>query len=275
MLAPPRTWLYVPGHNESRIEKALASGADAIVIDLEDAVPVEAKDKAREGARQAVLEHREDTDRARIWVRVNAADSPWHEEDLRALADTGVDGLRIPKVETSDSVRRIADAVDTDLQLTIESARGLLAAPDLAQSHPRVTGIGLGEADLSADLRVARSGLDWARGAIVASARAAGLPSPVQSVYTDVRDLDGLVADTRRGRDLGFHGRSVIHPSQIACVNDVFTPSEDEVRHAQAIVEAAHSAARNGSSALIDENGRFIDPAVVDQARVTLSLVRS
>jgi len=273
MLPPPRTWLYVPGHNEHRIGKALASGADAIVIDLEDAVPVEAKSLARAGARTAVLEHCERPDRPRIWVRVNAPASPWHDDDLAALRGTGVDGLRIPKVEDCETIRTIADATGLPLQPTVESARGLLAAAELASAHPLVAGIGLGEADLAADLRVGRSGLDWARGWIVAAARAAGLPSPIQSVYTDVRDLTGLREDSVRGRELGFHGRSVIHPDQIDCVNDVFTPSDEQVRSARAIVDAARIAAEKGSAALLDDNGRFIDPAVVDQARVVLSLV--
>jgi citrate lyase subunit beta/citryl-CoA lyase len=134
-----------------------------------------------------------------------------------------------------------------------------------------VTGIGLGEADLAADLLVDRDeGLVWARGAVVAAARAAGLPSPVQSVWTDVGDPDGLRVSSEIGRATGFFGRSVIHPRQIDTVHDVYTPSAEEVRAAEGVVATATEAAARGEAAALDPNGRFVDPAVVARARTIL-----
>jgi citrate lyase subunit beta/citryl-CoA lyase len=144
---------------------------------------------------------------------------------------------------------------------------------DLASAHPLVAGLGLGEADLSADLRLfSDAGLDWARGWVVVAARAAGLPSPVQSVWTDIADLDGLRSSSERGRDTGFVGRSIVHPRQISIVHEVFTPSAEQVRQASAVVRTAEDARSRGEVAVLDENGRLIDPAVVEKARVVLDL---
>lgn len=274
MRASARSWLYVPGHKAGLIPKALGSGADAVIIDLEDAVPAESKDQARVNAVTIAKDRGNAVDAPEIWVRINQAGSPWHDDDVAALAGSAIAGLRVPKAESVESVRAIAEASRLPIQLILETALGLLEAPVLARAHPSVVGISLGEADLSADLRVGPGGLDWARGWLVTAARAAGLPSPAQSVWTHVRDLDGLRASSIRSRECGFHGRTVIHPTQIPIVNDVFTPTDAEVAAAQAIVDAAQQAAEDGSSALLDTNGRFIDPAVVEQARVVLSLAR-
>lgn len=274
MRAPARSWLYVPGHKEGLIPKALASGADAVIIDLEDAVPADAKAQARDNAVSVAADHGNSVDGPEVWVRINQAGSPWHERDIIALTGTSIAGLRLPKAESVESVCAVAGASQLPLQLILETARGLLDAPALARAHPGVVGISLGEADLSADLRVGPNGLDWARGWLVTAARAAGLPSPAQSVWTHVRDLEGLRTSSIRARECGFHGRTVIHPSQIPIVNDVFTPTDAEIATAQAVVDAAQQAADNGSAALLTADGRFIDPAVVEQARVVLSLAR-
>ena len=271
MSRPPRSWLYVPGHRTERVAKALDSRAEAVVLDLEDAVPPQQKDSAR-AAVVATLADRNYGGPA-LWVRCNAFPSPWAEADLDALAGLDVDGIRVPRAEDPATVRQIAERTGKPLQLILESARGLARAENLATAHPQVAGIGLGEADLSADLRVpSDSGLDWARGWVVVVARAAGLPSPVQSVWTDVGDLEGLRASCERGRAGGFVGRSVVHPKQIPVVHAVFTPSAEEVDSARAVVAAANKAAANGEAAVLDDAGRFIDPAVVARAQVVLDL---
>jgi len=268
---PPRSWLYVPGHRTERVAKALDSRAEAVVLDLEDAVPPQQKDSAR-AAVVATLADRNYGGPA-LWVRCNAFPGPWAEADLDALAGLDVDGIRVPRAEDPAAVRQIAERTGKPLQLILESARGLARAENLATAHPRVAGIGLGEADLSADLRVPSvSGLDWARGWVVVVARAAGLPSPVQSVWTDVGDLEGLRASCERGRADGFVGRSVVHPKQIPVVHDVFTPSAEEVDSARAVLAAANRAVANGEAAVLDDAGRFIDPAVVARAQVVLDL---
>ena len=271
MTAAPRSWLYVPGHRTDRLAKALAAGADAVVVDLEDAVPADGKVAAREAAVALLTDRGTAPSGPRLWVRINSPATDEGRADVAALAGLPVDGLRIPRAEDPALVREVAERTGAPLQLLVESARGLARAAELAGAHELVRGIGLGEADLAADLLVDRDeGLTWARGAVVVAARAAGLPSPVQSVWTDVADLDGLRASSRVGRATGFFGRSVIHPRQIDVVHGVFTPSADEVDAAAAIVRTAEEAAARGEAAVLDAQGRFVDPAVVARARVVL-----
>ncbi|MEU7631089.1 CoA ester lyase [Nocardia sp. NPDC049220] len=265
----PRSWLYVPGHRDDRIGRALDSAADAVVIDLEDAVPVGAKDRALANALDAV---RTAPQSREIWLRLNAVGTEWLDRELDALATAAAlpAGVRLPKSEDPESVSAVAQRLECDVHAIVESAAGLLAAPQIARSHQRVTGIALGEADLAADLRTESSGLVWARGWIVAAARAAGLSSPVQSVWTAVDDPVGLAQTSRVGRAEGFFGRSVIHPKQIDIVNEAYTPSPDEQSRARRIVDRAAASMAAGEAAVLDEDGRFIDPAVVANARIVL-----
>jgi citrate lyase subunit beta/citryl-CoA lyase len=271
MTRVPRSWLYVPGHRTDRVAKALAAGADAVVVDLEDAVPPDRKHDARTAVAGAVALAGEGG--PQVWVRVNDPAGPWGDADLDVVTGSGVAGLRLPRTEDPAAVRDVAERTGLPLQLLIETSLGLARAVELASAHPLVAGLGLGEADLSADLRLfSDAGLDWARGWVVVAARAGGLSSPVQSVWTDVADLDGLRSSSERGRDTGFVGRSVVHPRQIAVVHEVFTPSDEQVRRAAAIVGTAEAARSRGEVAVLDEDGRFVDPAVVERARVVLDL---
>ena len=268
-----RSWLYVPGHHQERIAKALAAGADAVVIDLEDSVPPELKPLARQVAVKMAEARQMDDGAPRLWVRVNDPMGPWGEDDLDALHGVPLDGLRLPRAESAVVVSNVAQRSGLPLQLLLETAEGLMNARELAAAHSLVTGVGLGEADLAADLRVVSDeGLAWARGWVVAVSRAANLQSPIQSVWTNVADNEGLRADTEQARQTGFLGRSVIHPRQIPVVHSVFTPSSTEVDTALAIVEAFEQAARRGEVAVLDDKGRFIDPAVVERARLVLEL---
>jgi len=267
-----RSWLYVPGDRPDRVGKALASAADAVVVDLEDAVSPDAKDLARQTVVDLVPTA-DDRTLERLWVRVNSPASPWGLADLDAVAGLPLAGLRLPRAADPEQVREVAEQTGLALQLLVETAAGLARCVELAGAHPLVAGIGLGESDLGADLRTTSdAGLDWARGQVVVAARAAGLPSPVQSVWTDVRDLDGLRTSSLRGRDQGFLGRSVVHPSQIATVHEVYTPTPDEVATARGIIAAAETAREQGEVALLDDAGRFIDPAVVERARVITNI---
>jgi citrate lyase subunit beta / citryl-CoA lyase len=269
MTRPLRSWLYVPGNRPELIGKAARGEADAIVIDLEDSVPAQAKDAARETVR-AVFD---DRPRKPIWVRINDVRGPWGEADMTALAGLPLSGVRLPKCEDPEVVRSAGHRLGLPLHLLLESAVGIERAMELARAHPDVSGIGLGEADLAADLRTtADTTLAWCRARVVVAARSAGLPAPVQSVWTDVRDLDGLRASSEHARDAGFFGRSVIHPGQVAIVNEVFTPDDRQVRNARELVGALTTAAAGGRSAFIDDEGRFVDPAVVEQARWMLTL---
>ncbi len=269
-----RSYLYVPASDPRRVEKALASEADAVVLDLEDAVAPNRKAEARENVAEAL---RSRLDKP-VFVRVNALGSPLFVQDLGAVAGPDLFGIRLPKTENPEQVRRVAEALEASgseagIQCLIESALGLELAFEISRSHERVTNVSLGEADLSADLGVrGEAGLLYARSRVVAASRAARLAGPVQSVYTDVRDLDGLRRSTREGRDLGIVGRSAIHPSQIPIINEVFTPSEAEVAGAEDLLNRLAESAERGTGAFVLENGRFVDKAVVEQARVTLAL---
>jgi citrate lyase subunit beta / citryl-CoA lyase len=268
-----RSYLYVPGDDPRRIEKALATGADAVVIDLEDAVAPNRKIEARKNAAE-VLE----SEPARpTFVRVNAPGSELAARDIDAVAAPYLSGLRLPKVESLESVRLVAETLEelrsqAIIQCLIESALGLELAFEIARSHERVSSISLGEADLAADLGVrGEAGLLYARSRIVSASRAAGLPGPVQSVYTRVNDLDGLRRSTEEGRNMGFAGRSAIHPSQVPIINEVFTPTEEEVTEAQELLGRLEGEAGSGTGAFVLEDGRFVDRAVVESARRTLA----
>lgn len=274
MNLPIRSYLYVPGYDERRIEKALASESDAVVLDLEDAVAPNRKEEARETVVQVLKSEPEKP----VFVRVNAVGTELAAADIDAVVGRHLAGLRLPKIEYVESVRLVAETLkelrsEAGIQCLIESALGLELAFEIANSHVRVTGISLGEADLAADLGVSgEAGLLYARSRIVTAARAAGLPHPVQSVYTNVRDLDGLRRSTEEGKRLGFVGRSTIHPSQVSVVNEVFTPTEEEVTEAQELVDRLDSGSTSGAFLLGD--GRFVDRAVVESARLTLALAR-
>jgi len=273
---PIRSYLYVPGDAPRKMEKALTSDADAVVFDLEDAVARERK----EDARDAVAGLLSSVPPKPCFVRVNKPGSAFAEGDVYAVAGLHLAGLRLPKVESAEMVLRVIERLegcgcDAVVQCLLESALGLELAFEIARSHERVAGLGLGEADLSADLGVrGEEGLLYARSRIVTASRAAGLPNPVQSVYTNVKDAKGLRRSTERGKALGFVGRSAIHPAQVPIINDVFTPTEEEVAGARELLDALEAAAGNGSGAFALPDGRFVDEAVVRSARSTLALAR-
>lgn len=270
---PIRSYLYVAGSDPRRIEKALSSEADAVVVDLEDAVAQGRKDEARRIA-AGVLE-RENA--KPVFVRVNAPGSELGGRDIEAVAGPNLAGLRLPKTESAEDVRSVAERLEelgcgAGIQCLIESALGLEMAFEIARSHPLVAGLGPGEADLAADLGVGGDkGLLYARSRIVSAARAAGLAA-IQSVYTDVRNLDGLRRSTAEGKRLGFVGRSAIHPAQVAVINEAFTPTPGEVAEARGLLGEMEGAAASGTGAFVLDDGRFVDEAVVRAARHTLAL---
>lgn len=269
---PIRSYLYVPASDPRRVDKALGSDADAVVLDLEDAVAPNRKSEARKTAQRLL----ESAPPKPVLVRVNAPGSSLAAEDLEAVAGPNLFGVRLPKAEDPQEVRRAAETLEGSgaiVQCLIESALGLELAFELARSHARVTGVSLGEADLAADLGARdEAGLLYARSRVVVASKAAGLAGPVQSVYTDVRDLDGLRRSTQEGRGLGFVGRSAIHPAQLPVINEAFTPTEEEVAEAEQLLARLEESAGEGTGAFVLEDGRFVDKAVVEGARSTLAL---
>ncbi|GHA82664.1 HpcH/HpaI aldolase/citrate lyase family protein [Streptomyces termitum] len=257
----PLTWLYAPGDRPEVVGKALGSGADVVIVDLEDAVAADRKAYAL----AATAELLSDRHPVPVHVRVHTP------RDIPVLASLpGLSGLRLPKVAHASDIHRITElAPGLPLHPLLESALAVEQAYAIATAHPAVRGLSLGEADLRADLGVREdSGLDWARGRVVVAARAAALPPPVQSVHPDVGDLEALAAGCARGRALGFLGRAAIHPRQLPVIERAYLPTPQEVEAARAVVEAA--AAEPGALALAD--GRFVDAAVVAGARRVLAL---
>ncbi|TDE00405.1 HpcH/HpaI aldolase/citrate lyase family protein [Jiangella asiatica] len=264
------TLLYVPADRVGRARKALASPAGVVILDLEDAVAPAAKDAAREAVPSLVAEA---PGRA-VQVRVNAAATPWGADDLAMVAGLpAAVSVRVPKVETAADVAAVREVVgERDVHVLIETAAGVEAAY-LVASAPGVASIGLGEADLASDLGVVDGdGLAWCRQRLVVAARAAGLPPPAMAVWTDLADADGLAASCRDGRRLGFVGRAAIHPEQLAVIEAAFRPSADEVARANEVVAAVDAAARAGSGTAVLPGGRFVDVAMVEQARRVLDL---
>ncbi|MFG1699931.1 HpcH/HpaI aldolase/citrate lyase family protein [Nonomuraea sp. NPDC049309] len=264
---PPVTWLYVPGDRPERFGKAVASGADVVIIDLEDAVAPARKDEARENA---VAYLRERPDGGVLHVRVNDPATARGRDDLAAVADLA-DAVRLPKVESTAVLDALTGAPAYAL---LESAAGIVNAHEIA-AHPRVAGVALGEQDLANELGIAdEQAMNHLRLQVVLAAAAAGLPPVPMSVYPDVKDEAGLLASCRAGRAIGLFGRTAIHPRQIPAIRRAFRPGEEETARAAEIVAAAERAEQAGLGAVALPDGRFVDAPVVARARRTLALAR-
>lgn len=269
-----RSYLYVPASKPEIVAKAFNSDADCVVIDLEDAVHVDSKTAARE----FVTEFLKTKAPKPFLVRINDPNGAWGMLDLEAIATDNLFGVRIPKVtniETIKVVAKVFDAAKSNAQihLLIESALGVQRAFELATADPRVKAISLGEADLESDLRVTNDeALKYSRNAIVVAARAAGLKQPSQSVFPNTKDIDGLTASTIAAKAVGFFGRSVIHPSQVAVVNEIFTPTAQEVEQALQLLSWYDQMQASGNSVMALPNGDLLDPANIHYARFQVSL---
>jgi citrate lyase subunit beta / citryl-CoA lyase len=274
-----RSKLFVPASRPELFAKALASAADALSFDLEDAVAPERKPQARADLR-ALLE----TDAARasdktLIVRVNAIDTPHFAADIDAVARNGVSLVNLPKPESTNDVRAAADALEAaerangvnapiGLLLNVESPRALRMAAELASAHPRVAGLQLGLGDLFEPLGIARRetfAIQQAMFALRVAAGEAGVFA-YDTAFANIKDADGFRAEAQMARSLGFVGKSCIHPSQIAIANDVFRPSDDDIAHAVRVVVAARDADAQGVGAYVVD-GRMIDPPFVERAR--------
>ncbi|HZD68791.1 MAG TPA: CoA ester lyase [Actinomycetes bacterium] len=270
-----RSYLFVPGHNERLLAKAFDAGSDAVILDLEDAVPDEHKSRARELVAGILAERQ-------AWVRVNAAFSDLCREDLRAVAASAA-GIRIPKVESAHDVRWVVErAPGIPLICAIESARGVLAAPEIA-SVPVVSNLALGGMDLARDLRLVtdlddqgpaldslEAGMLFARSQLVLASSAAGIDPPIDSVYPYLEDDAGLRRQARLARRLGFFGKSAIHPRQLPILHEVFTPSQTEMAWAKGVAEAF---AAGSGNPVRTADGEFVDLPVAQRARQLLDLV--
>jgi citrate lyase subunit beta / citryl-CoA lyase len=297
MTSQLRSWMFVPGDRQRMIDKALALPVDAIILDLEDGVAPSAKDTARgqiasalDGVARTIAAGGE-TPHPTRFVRINAIGHERMAADVASVVRPGIDGLVLPKVEDPSQIaivegaaadRERATGLDEGsvrLLVAIESPRGLLNALPIAQASPRIVGLMFGGEDFSREIGLPfrREGealdLMWARSSLVVAAAAAGVQS-VDGVWVNLDDPAGLQRHAAQSRRLGFTGCSLIHPAQIAAVNDAFTPGPDEVDYCRRVVAAFEDARERGEGA-VAFGGQLLDVPIVDRARRTLALARS
>jgi citrate lyase subunit beta / citryl-CoA lyase len=275
---PRRSVLYMPGANERALEKAKGLPADALILDLEDAVAPDAKAEARDRVCAAAADggygHRE------VAIRANGLDTSWFADDVAAIAQAGPDALLVPKVGSVDDVRAIEDALEkggapdhTSIWAMLETPSAVLRAAEITACSERLTVFVMGTNDLVKELQAefvpGRAPLLPALSWCVLAAREAG-KHILDGVFNDLDDADGFEAECRQGREFGFDGKTLIHPKQLEPCNRVFAPTDDEVDRARRVIDAFEEAQREGRG-VVTVDGRMIENLHVDQARRTLA----
>ena len=283
-LAAVRSFLFTPANHPRRVEKVFQVGADAVILDLEDAVAVAEKVKAREdvvaaftGANGGCLHY----------VRINSVDTVFWQDDLTATVGPWLDGIVLPKVESGETLLQVEAVIaeaeraaglavgSLDLLPIIETARGVESAAEIATAGSRIRRFAFGGGDYTLDLDYEWSAdeevLSYARARLSHAARLGDLLPPIDTVVLQIKDDQRFEASARRGRKFGFGGKLCIHPSQVPLTHLVFTPSPEEVAHAEAVV-AAFEAAEASGSASIQLDGYFIDYPIVYKSQRILAL---
>ncbi|MGX7243664.1 citrate (pro-3S)-lyase subunit beta [Enterococcus quebecensis] len=278
-----RTMMFVPGANASMLRDATLYGADSLMFDLEDAVSLKEKDSARLLVYNALRTF--DYSTVETVVRINSLDTVGHQ-DIEAMVLAGVDVIRLPKTETAQDIVDVA-AVITEMETTygitvgktkmmaaIESAEGVLNAREIALASERLIGIALGAEDYVTNMKTHRypdgQELFFARSFILHSARAAGIAA-IDTVYSDVDNTEGFLAEVELIKQLGFDGKSVINPRQIPLVNSVYEPTEKEIQHAKEVIWGIREAEAKGSG-VISVNGKMVDKPIVERAERVIAL---
>lgn len=277
-LRPRRSVLYMPAANERALEKAKDIAADAIIFDLEDAVAPDAKEQARAQAVAAATSG--EYGNRELTIRCNGLDTPWGADDVAAAGAAGPSAVVIPKVGSVDYLNDISSRLDaagapatTDIWAMVETPTAILDVRDIA-AHPRVAALIMGTNDLAKELR---SPLLPGRGALIphlatslVAAREAGKVI-IDGVYNDVKDADGFQAEATQGFELGFDGKTLIHPSQVEPTNTTWAPSDEDVDYARRVIEAFTEAEADGRG-VVTVDGRMIENLHVDNARRTLAV---
>jgi citrate lyase subunit beta / citryl-CoA lyase len=278
-----RSLLFVPGNRIDRIEKAFASPADAVIIDLEDAVVPSEK----ESVRKQIGSILEKANRKNIFIRVNGAKTPFFSGDLEMVTQASVRGIIVPKSEDPEALRK-ADHKLGDLERArslqegqvwlipqLESALALSKAQEIGASTQRILALAFGAGDLTLDLgaKLTKTGeeLFFARSYLVMASRLAGVYAIDAPFMLDIKDIEGLSGEARRSRQLGFRGKFCIHPSQVGPINEIFSPTPEEVDRAKKIIKAYDLATGKGEGAIALE-GEFIDPPVYERAKQILDV---
>jgi citrate lyase subunit beta/citryl-CoA lyase len=286
MMQPNRTWLFVPGNNARRVDKALNAGADAAILDLEDAVAVAEKVAARDAIAEGLTRPRS----SRAYVRVNSLDTGFTFGDLEAVVRPGLDGIVLPKVERAADLQMVDWVIGelekkqgmapgaVDLMPILETGRGIADARAICAAGGRLRRVSFGAGDYTRDI-----GMDWtideaeiapAQAEVVLASRIAGLEPPVDTVFIHIREHEAFRASCDRVRRMGFQGKLLIHPDQVAPANAAFTPSEEELARARKIV-AAFAEAEAAGSASIQVEGYFVDYPIVEKAKRVVALAEA
>lgn len=278
-IRPRRSALYMPGANARALDKARSLPADVLILDLEDAVAPDAKEQARAQVMAAV--HEGGYGSRELVIRVNGLDTQWGHADLVAAATSGADAVLICKVDSAEGVRqadrvlRAAGAPETlRLWVMMETPRAMLAAGEIAGACPRMECLVMGTSDLTKDLNALatrdRLPMVTSLGLCMLAARAYGLTA-IDGVHVDLDDAEGLAASCRQGRELGFDGKTLIHPKQLDAANVAFAPSVDEVARARRII-AAHAEAVDAGKGITLVDGKLIEALHVETARRVVAL---
>ena len=274
---PRRSVLYMPSSNERALEKAKTIPCDALILDLEDAVAPDAKPAARDAACAAVQSG--EYGRRELTIRINGADTEWHDADMAAACAAGPDAIVVPKVDSADAVRALVAAMErhgapehTTLWAMVETPIAMLHAHEIAAASDRLSVLVMGTNDLAKELYAehvpGRQPLLTGLGLALLAARATGR-AILDGVYNDVKNAEGFAAECQQGREMGFDGKTLIHPGQVAPANEAFAPSEKAVEDARGIL-AAWEAGRG--SGVVTYNGRMVENLHVESAERILSI---
>ncbi|MFY8329891.1 citrate (pro-3S)-lyase subunit beta [Vagococcus carniphilus] len=281
-----RTMMFVPGANAAMLRDAALYGADSVMFDLEDAVSLKEKDSARTLVHFALKTF--DYSNVETVVRINGLDTVG-AQDVEAMVLAGVNVIRLPKTETAQDIVDVEAVIEkvekennipvgrTKMMAAIESAEGTLNAREIALASDRLIGIALGAEDYVTNMKTKRhpdgQELFFARSYILHAARAAGIAA-IDTVYSDVNNMEGFADEVRRIKQLGFDGKSVINPRQIPVVNDIYAPTEKEIQHAKEVIWAIREAEEKGSG-VIALNGKMIDKPIVERAERVIALAKA
>ena len=281
-----RTMMFVPGANAAMLRDAPLYGADSVMFDLEDAVSLNEKDSARTLVHFALKTF--DYSAIETVVRINGLDTVG-ALDIEAMVLAGVNVIRLPKTETAQDIIDVAAVITqveeendlpvgtTKMMAAIESAEGVLNARDIATASDRLIGIAFGAEDYVTNMKTRRypdgQELLFARSMILHAARAAGIAA-IDTVFSDINDTDGFIAETTRIKQLGFDGKSVINPRQIPLVNGIYAPSKAEIQQAKEVIWAIREAESKGSG-VISLNGKMVDKPIVERAERVIALAKA
>ncbi len=280
-----RSFLFVPGNNKKFIDKAKTLNADIICLDLEDSVPISDKESARKLVSDALKSRSEFA--GEVYVRTNSFDSGLAQDDIVAIAQKGIDGIVIPKINDADEVLELSKWLSRlehqrsvrkgtiEMMPSIESAKGVVNAYKIASASPRVSALVFGVFDFLFDMGIeyVEDGIEYnyARAKVPVDARAAGVYA-IDSIWQKIDDINGLIKDATTGMKLGYKGKSIIHPSQIEPVHKIFAPNKEEVEWARKVVNALSDAMNKGKGAVRLE-GKMIDAVHYKRAKALLDVV--